>query len=71
MSKPTPNDYIVYHAHQWRKSDKAVIGAGEGEKSAAKQAHRTDIRNLRNAVDQAIRKGAPVISSQDSGSGEP
>lgn len=69
MSKPTPNDYIVYHARQWRESDKAVIGAGEGEKSAAKQAHRTDIRNLRNAVDLAIRSGAPVISAD--GEGEP
>lgn len=61
--KPTPNDYIVYHAHQWRKSDQAVIGAAEGEKTAAKQAHRVNTRYLRDAVDLAIRKGAPVVES--------
>lgn len=64
MKEPTPNDYIVYHAHQWRKSDQAVIGAAEGEKTAAKEAHRADIRNLRNAVDLAVRKGAPVIAEE-------
>jgi hypothetical protein len=70
MSKPTPNDYIVYHAHQWRKSDQSVIGADEGGKTAAKQSHRADIRNLRNAVDLAIRNGAPVMQPE-SGKGEP
>lgn len=66
MSKPTPNDYIVRTAHQWRRSDQAVIAAGEGEKTAAKQAHRQDIRALRNAVDLAIRNGAPVVQTPSS-----
>jgi hypothetical protein len=58
MSKPTPNDYIVRTARQWRESDKAVIAAKDGEKDAAKRAHRVDINNLRTAVDLAIRKDA-------------
>lgn len=63
----TPNDHIVYHAYQWRETDKRVIGAKEGEKEAARQAHRRSERGLRNAVDLAIRRGAPVIERPEPG----
>ncbi|HWT40935.1 MAG TPA: hypothetical protein VN081_06780 [Dongiaceae bacterium] len=70
MSKPTPNDYIVYRVHRWYESGSAVIAAPTGKKDAAKRAHHVEIRELRNAVDIANRNGAPVIQSE-SGSGEP
>jgi hypothetical protein len=71
MSKPTPNDYIVRSAHRWYESGSAAIAAQEGEKDAAKRAHHADIRSLRNAVYLAIRNGAPVLQSPESGKGEP